>query len=74
MEVMHDLTVADFASFAAARRTCYDLIWIARTHNLDRVLHEPLADLVNAAAELDDRRRQGLASRTRYLSYLRCST
>jgi glycosyltransferase involved in cell wall biosynthesis len=34
---MHDLSAADFADFLTARRGCYDLAWIARTHNLERV-------------------------------------
>jgi glycosyltransferase involved in cell wall biosynthesis len=42
VEVMHDLTSADFATFLAERRDFYDLIWIARTHNLD-LLHRQLA-------------------------------
>jgi glycosyltransferase involved in cell wall biosynthesis len=42
VEVMHDLTSADFANFLAERRDFYDLIWIARTHNLD-LLHRTLA-------------------------------
>lgn len=41
VEVMHDLTSADLISFIATRRGYYDLIWIARTHNLD-LIHETL--------------------------------
>jgi hypothetical protein len=41
VEVMHDLTAADFANFVTERRGCYDLVWIARTHNLD-LIHEAL--------------------------------
>jgi glycosyltransferase involved in cell wall biosynthesis len=37
VEAMHDLSAADFPGFIAARRGCYDLIWIARTHNLQRI-------------------------------------
>jgi glycosyltransferase involved in cell wall biosynthesis len=48
VEVMHDLTVDDFANFIAARPDCYDLIWVARTHNLDQI-HETLADLAASA-------------------------
>jgi O-antigen biosynthesis protein len=55
VEVMHDLTSADFANFMAARRDCYDLIWIARTHNLDQI-HETLTDL-----GLDDLKSSGVA-------------
>ena len=38
VEVMHDRTIADLAVHLAERQGYYDLIWIARTHNLDRVL------------------------------------
>jgi GT2 family glycosyltransferase/glycosyltransferase involved in cell wall biosynthesis len=37
VEVMHDRTGEDLAEFLIARRGYYDAIWIARTHNLDRV-------------------------------------
>ena len=47
---MHEQTSAGFADFLAARRNCYDVIWVARTHNLDQI-HEPLADFVDGAAE-----------------------
>ena len=36
-EVMHDRTGEDLAEFLIARQDYYDAIWIARTHNLDRV-------------------------------------
>jgi glycosyltransferase involved in cell wall biosynthesis len=36
-EVMHDRALQELANFLAARRGYYDTIWIARTHNLDRV-------------------------------------
>jgi glycosyltransferase involved in cell wall biosynthesis len=49
VEVMHDLTSADFARFLDERRDFYDLIWIARTHNLD-LLHRTLAGPEDAAA------------------------
>jgi glycosyltransferase involved in cell wall biosynthesis len=58
VEVMHDRSAADFASFIAARRDYYDVIWIARTHNLDQ-LHEALADFVPNVSESED-----LAART----------
>ncbi len=41
VEVMYELTAADVPDLIAARRDYFDLIWIARTHNLDR-LHEIL--------------------------------
>ncbi|MEO8715352.1 MAG: glycosyltransferase, partial [Acetobacteraceae bacterium] len=37
VEVMHDRALADLEAFLRARRGYYDTIWIARTHNLDRV-------------------------------------
>jgi GT2 family glycosyltransferase len=37
VEVMHDRTREDLAEFLVARQGYYDAIWIARTHNLDRV-------------------------------------
>jgi O-antigen biosynthesis protein len=37
VEVMHDRTGDDLAEFLATRQGYYDAIWIARTHNLDRV-------------------------------------
>jgi O-antigen biosynthesis protein len=36
-EVMHDRAHQELANFLSARRGYYDTIWIARTHNLDRV-------------------------------------
>jgi GT2 family glycosyltransferase/glycosyltransferase involved in cell wall biosynthesis len=38
VEVMHDRTLADFRSFALERAGYYDLVWIGRTHNLDRTI------------------------------------
>jgi O-antigen biosynthesis protein len=37
VEVMHDSTAADLGAFLAARRDHYNIIWIARTHNLPAV-------------------------------------
>lgn len=37
IEVMHELSAADFPEFMDARRDCFDLIWVARTHNLDLI-------------------------------------
>jgi hypothetical protein len=37
VEVMHDRSLAGLGSFLASRRGSFDTIWIARTHNLDRV-------------------------------------
>ena len=37
VEVMHDRSLAALEPFLASRRGCFDTIWIARTHNLDRV-------------------------------------
>jgi GT2 family glycosyltransferase len=37
-EVMHDRSLADLDAFLAERAGYYDLIWVARTHNLDRIL------------------------------------
>jgi glycosyltransferase involved in cell wall biosynthesis len=36
-EVMHDRQFDDLADFLTARQGYYDAIWIARTHNLDRI-------------------------------------
>ena len=36
VEVMHDRTIEDLAEFLAARAGYYDIVWIGRTHNLDR--------------------------------------
>ena len=41
VEVMYDKALADLPSFLGARPDYYTIIWIARTHNLDR-LREPL--------------------------------
>jgi GT2 family glycosyltransferase len=38
VEVMHDRTLADLDALFDQRPGYYDLIWVARTHNLDRVL------------------------------------
>jgi GT2 family glycosyltransferase len=37
VEVMHDKAFDDLADFLTARLSYYDAIWIARTHNLDRI-------------------------------------
>lgn len=37
VEVMHDRSLAALEPFLASRRGTFDTIWIARTHNLDRV-------------------------------------
>jgi O-antigen biosynthesis protein len=37
VEVMHDRTWEELGAFLAVRQGYYDAIWIARTHNLDRV-------------------------------------
>lgn len=37
VEVMHDRMLDDLTDFLRLRLTYYDTIWIARTHNLDRV-------------------------------------
>ena len=37
-EVMHDRSLGDLDTFLAERGGYYDLIWVARTHNLDRIL------------------------------------
>ena len=42
VEVMHDQTIETLTNFLAARQDYYDVIWIARTHNLDRV--KPVAE------------------------------
>ncbi len=47
VEVMHDRTLEQFAAFMAARNGYYDLIWIARTHNLSTLrtmLEQSLGD------------------------------
>ena len=40
VEVMYDRNVENFANFLRQRQGYYDVIWVARAHNLDRV--EPL--------------------------------
>lgn len=42
VEVMHDRGIDGLEAFLEARQGYYDVIWIARTHNLDRV--RPLLD------------------------------
>ena len=37
VEVMHDGCLAALEPFLVSRRGSFDTIWIARTHNLDRV-------------------------------------
>ncbi|HEY1931439.1 MAG TPA: glycosyltransferase [Acetobacteraceae bacterium] len=37
VEVIHDRTIAELPDFLARRKDYYDTVWIARTHNLDRV-------------------------------------
>ena len=37
VEVMYDRTVENLPEFLFARQNYYDAVWIARTHNLDRV-------------------------------------
>lgn len=53
VEVMHDRTSAAFAEFVATRLGFYDLIWIARTHNLD-LIHEILIAPETAASAPPD--------------------
>lgn len=48
VEVMHNRTIAELADFLARRQGYFDTIWIARTHNLDRIM--PLLDRVGADA------------------------
>jgi GT2 family glycosyltransferase/glycosyltransferase involved in cell wall biosynthesis len=36
VEVMHDCTIEDLPEFLTARAGYYDIVWIGRTHNLDR--------------------------------------
>lgn len=36
VEILHDRTIADLPEFLAERAGYYDVVWIARTHNLDR--------------------------------------
>jgi glycosyltransferase involved in cell wall biosynthesis len=49
VEVMHDRTLEDLAAFLDRRAGYYDAIWIARTHNLDRV--RPILDAALAGAD-----------------------
>ncbi len=45
-ETMHDQDLSRLAAFLRARRGIYDTIWVARTHNMDRV--RPILDRVFA--------------------------
>ena len=36
VEIMHNRTIADLPEFIAERAGYYDIVWIGRTHNLDR--------------------------------------
>jgi glycosyltransferase involved in cell wall biosynthesis len=38
VEMMHDQSAETLADFLQPRRDCYDVIWIARTHNLDKTV------------------------------------
>jgi O-antigen biosynthesis protein len=38
VEVMHDRSLTDLDALFQERQGYYDLIWVARTHNLDRIL------------------------------------
>jgi GT2 family glycosyltransferase len=38
VEVMHDRSLTDLDALFQQRQGYYDLIWVARTHNLDRIL------------------------------------
>jgi GT2 family glycosyltransferase len=38
VEVLHDRTIMTLPALLGERRDHYDLVWISRTHNLDRVL------------------------------------
>jgi GT2 family glycosyltransferase/glycosyltransferase involved in cell wall biosynthesis len=38
VEVLHDRTIMTLAALLRERQGYYDLVWISRTHNLDRVL------------------------------------
>lgn len=48
VEVMHDRAFDGLADFLAGRQGYYDAIWIARTHNLDRV--KPLLERLATGA------------------------
>ncbi len=54
VEAMHDLSSADFADFVSARKDYYDLIWIARTHNLDRMFEHLAADATIQAGPAEE--------------------
>jgi GT2 family glycosyltransferase len=38
VEVMHDRDIGDLSAFLAERADYYDALWVARTHNLERIL------------------------------------
>ena len=38
VEIIHDRTIADLPKFLVARAGYYDIVWIGRTHNLDRTI------------------------------------
>jgi glycosyltransferase involved in cell wall biosynthesis len=48
VEVMHDRDIDGLAAFLTARQGYYDAVWVARTHNLDRIL--PLLDRITAGS------------------------
>jgi GT2 family glycosyltransferase len=48
VEVMHDSDIDGLAAFLTARQGYYDAVWVARTHNLDRIL--PLLDRITAGS------------------------
>jgi hypothetical protein len=48
VEVMHDRTGEQLADFLSARQGYFDAIWIARTHNLDRV--KPMLERIAAGS------------------------
>ena len=50
VEVMHDRAMIDLPSFLVGRQGYYDIIWIARTHNLDRV-----REAIDRAVAVSDR-------------------
>ncbi len=47
-EVMHDRTIDNLAELLAARQGYYDVIWIVRTHNLDRI--RPILERVTSGS------------------------
>ncbi len=51
VEVMYDRTLIDLPAFLAGRPGYYDVVWITRTHNLDRV-----RELIERATAAADRR------------------